>query len=351
MTGGGAPGGVLGDDGSGGAEEVLAAAAALVDAGEDHAAIDLLEAADRTRADDRIERRLVDLRHEACGRLRPTPRADWPPEGDDPGPGPWGPPECAVADLTPALLAGALAHRGSLLVRGLLDATQTRRMATAVNRTLLARERHRKGRTDPAVERWYRPFPLGEDRTRFGKARFVRAIDSPRGLHELLDAYRQVGVLDVITEHLGERPLASASKCVFRRSPPGMVGKDLHQDGSFLGADIRTVNVWTALTACGGPDSRAPALDLVARRIDHVVATGGSRTAFDWSVPDAAARALAGPEGIVRPRFEPGDALLFDQLLLHRTAMSRGMTEEREAIESWFFAPSAYPGDHVPFAV
>lgn len=331
-----------------GAGEALAAAEELVAAGEDLAAIDLLESADDVRADDHLERRLVALRHEAYGRLRPEPRPDWPPTGDDPGAGPWGPPECDGVELTAELLAGALAHRGSLLVRGLLDDRLTARMVRAVHRTFTAREQRRKGRTDQMVERWYQPFSLGQDRTRFGKASFIRAVDSPRGLHELLSSYRQVGVRDVIAEHLGERPAVSASKCVFRRSTPGWVGKDLHQDGSFLGAETRTVNVWTALTACGGPDGDAPALDLVPRRIDHVLPAGEGATAFDWSVADATAVELAGPGGIARPAFEPGDALLFDQLLLHRTAMARGMTRPREALESWFFAPSAYPGSHVP---
>jgi ectoine hydroxylase-related dioxygenase (phytanoyl-CoA dioxygenase family) len=51
---------------------------------------------------------------------------------------------------------------------------------------------------------------------------------------------------------------------------------------------------------------------------------------------------------IVRPLFEPGDALIFDQFLIHRTAASTDMTRDRYAIESWFFAPGAYPQRHLP---
>ena len=50
----------------------------------------------------------------------------------------------------------------------------------------------------------------------------------------------------------------------------------------------------------------------------------------------------------MRPIFEPGDALLFDERFLHRTAVEPEMTRERYAIESWFFAPSHYPGDQIP---
>jgi len=45
--------------------------------------------------------------------------------------------------------------------------------------------------------------------------------------------------------------------------------------------------------------------------------------------------------------FAPGDALLFDELLLHRTA-ALARAQDRYAIESWFFAPSSYPDNHVP---
>jgi hypothetical protein len=46
---------------------------------------------------------------------------------------------------------------------------------------------------------------------------------------------------------------------------------------------------------------------------------------------------------IARPRFEAGDALLFDERFLHKTGVSRGMTRPRHAVEAWFFAPSRFP--------
>ena len=44
----------------------------------------------------------------------------------------------------------------------------------------------------------------------------------------------------------------------------------------------------------------------------------------------------------MRPVFEAGDALLFDHLFLHRTAVDPGMTRDRYAVEAWFLAPSTY---------
>ena len=52
--------------------------------------------------------------------------------------------------------------------------------------------------------------------------------------------------------------------------------------------------------------------------------------------------------GFVITPFLPGDALLFDHLFLHRTGAPPGIRKPRYAIESWFFAPSAYPAQQVP---
>jgi len=64
---------------------------------------------------------------------------------------------------------------------------------------------------------------------------------------------------------------------------------------------------------------------------------------FEQAIDARLAEAAAGETPILRPIFEPGDALLFDHLFLHRTGTDPGMTETRYATETWFFAPSAYP--------
>ncbi|MDZ7732610.1 MAG: hypothetical protein U5R31_05365 [Acidimicrobiia bacterium] len=53
---------------------------------------------------------------------------------------------------------------------------------------------------------------------------------------------------------------------------------------------------------------------------------------------------------ILRPAFEPGDALFFDERFLHKTGSSRGMSRPRHAVETWFFAPSSFPRNYRPFA-
>ena len=71
----------------------------------------------------------------------------------------------------------------------------------------------------------------------------------------------------------------------------------------------------------------------------------------DWSVSQAVAEREAGEAGIVRPVFEPGDVLLFDELFLHATATDPAMRLPRYAVECWFFGPSSYPDGYAPLAV
>jgi len=49
--------------------------------------------------------------------------------------------------------------------------------------------------------------------------------------------------------------------------------------------------------------------------------------------------------------FKAGDAIVFDEMNLHRTSTLPGMTKSRFAIEAWFFAPSCYPLDQLPILV
>ncbi|MCH7790239.1 MAG: hypothetical protein IH940_12500, partial [Acidobacteria bacterium] len=90
----------------------------------------------------------------------------------------------------------------------------------------------------------------------------------------------------------------------------------------------------------------AAGLDIFHRRFDDLVETGGADI-FDWSVSDTTASRY-GVENIVRPEFDAGDALLFDQMTLHRTGIDPTMSKTRYAIETWFFSPSTYPGDQIP---
>ena len=113
------------DDHETSAVSVIERSRALEAAGEWQAAIDLLTDAQRSRPDPALDNRLVQVRHSAFAQLDVGELDEaWPPPVPDrfadrePGTLP----EIAAHELTAELLASALAHHGSLIVRGLLSA-------------------------------------------------------------------------------------------------------------------------------------------------------------------------------------------------------------------------------------
>jgi ectoine hydroxylase-related dioxygenase (phytanoyl-CoA dioxygenase family) len=163
-------------------------------------------------------------------------------------------------------------------------------------------------------------------------------------LFELCELLEETKMVELITSHLGERPALSANKCTLRRVPVD-TNTNWHQDGAFLGAEVRTLNVWLALSDCNGD---APGLEIVPRRLDTVLPSGTEGAMFDWSVSPEIVDEVSRSAPVVTPAFRAGDALLFDHLLLHRTAVEPGMTRERYAMEIWNFAPSDYPEGQIP---
>ena len=105
---------------------------------------------------------------------------------------------------------------------------------------------------------------------------------------------------------------------------------------------VRALNLWLSLSRCG---DEAPGLDLVPRRLDELVADPDRRgDARRSRSRRRKAEEAAGDTAIVRPIFEPGDALLFDELFLHQTGSDPSMPKPRYAIESWFFGALGVPG-------
>jgi hypothetical protein len=309
----------------------MADAARLADDGQVLEAIRLLTDANRMRRDPRIEERLVTLRHDAFTSLRRHPTTDPPAEvlAEEPD-GPLAPTD--PHDLTVAALRRGLAQHGCVLVRGLIPTRRAEALARGIDQALDAFDCCAAALGRQAAP-WYVPFSPRTGEYRVGGRRgWVRAsgalwtADSPRMLFELLQVVDETGIGALVEAYLGERPALSANKCTLRRVPVD-TNTNWHQDGAFLG------------------------LDLVPRRLDEVLPTGTDGALFDWSVsPTLVAEAANGHATVVRPSFSPGDALLFDHLFLHRTGVDPGMTRERWAIETWFFAPSTYPEGQIPLA-
>ena len=89
-------------------------------------------------------------------------------------------------------------------------------------------------------------------------------------------------------------------------------------------------------------------MDMVPRRLDSIIETGTEGAAFDWAVsPQMISKACEGSEP-THLHFKAGDAIIFDEMNMHRTSTLPGMTKNRFAIECWFFAPSCYPLEQLP---
>jgi hypothetical protein len=319
--------------------------------------IDALTRRNRERRDPEIERRVLQLRHEAGLRVAGSPLAE-PPHEPEPRfdllPDGAGVPEVAPAELNPELLRAAILSKGSLLVRGLLEPDDAIGLAREIELAFQAWETKEAGGSPPGG--YYDefqpnpPFNLAAERGWVSDAAGIWGADSPKVMVEVLEAFEGAGLRHLATAYLGERPAISVNKCTLRRVRPDVFGgatvSGFHQDGAFLG-DVRALNVWLSLSRCGDV---APGLDIVPRRIDHIVPTGTEGAAFDWSASRAVVEEAAGDATIARPIFEPGDVLLFDELCLHSTAADPEMPNTRYAVESWFFGPSAFPRDYAPLA-
>lgn len=324
------------------ARAALREADELAAAGRNLEALDLLTSRALGSGVPEVEIRLSELRYAAYAELSPAGPPSWPvpTDGVDRS-GPAEIPEVQAADLTVDAIRQAMQSRGSLLVRGLF-ADHAERFVDAIDTALASR-----GGDEGA---WWRNLPLPrEEAVSLGRhwvagGGGLLACDSPHVLDMLFAAYTALGLREVVGGYLGERPVLSGNKCTLRRVPLD-TNTDWHQDGAFLGDGIRALNVWIALTECG---LDSPGMDLVPKRFDEVVETGTGGAIFDWAVGPDTIPVVAPDAPPVRPVFGAGDAMLFDDLFLHRTAIDPSMTRPRYAIESWFFAPTDYPKGQVP---
>lgn len=300
------------------------------------------------------ETRLVALRHAAGVQLLEASAggADYPEPAFDQLPDRNG--ELAgitPEQLTPEILRAGILRDGCLLVRGVLSQDDVASLVRQIQAAFDARDALQAGR--PADDGYYHEFVpdprfAGEEGGRDWVAGGggIWVADSPHLMFEMLNSFERAGLTRVINEYLGERPTISVQKCTLRKVDPD-AGHGWHQDGAFMG-DVRALNVWLSLSRCG---DEAPGMDIVPRRLDHLVPSGTDGAIFEWSVSQKVAEEAAGDTGIVRPIFEPGDVLLFDDLFLHSTAAEPSMKKSRMAIESWFFGASASPAEYAPLAV
>jgi hypothetical protein len=318
------------------------------------AEIDRLAEANSANPDRETERRLMALRHVAGMRALKSngqapdfaapDSARLPEEGSVP--------EFSAEEVTPALVRAAILRDGFILVRGLVDRDDALRFGEQIDRAFVEREKFLEGQA-PAEGYYEEFFPGTEEyeealsvRPWIREGGGVLAVDSPMLSAEMIALFRKAGIAQLAEGYLGERPLISLQKTTLRKAEPHVAGA-WHQDGSFMG-DVRALNLWLSLSRCG---DESPGLDMVPRRLDYLVTQQTDEAVLSIQVSQKMAEEAAGDRKIIRPIFEPGDALFFDDLFLHATGSDPSMPKPRYAIENWFFGASGFPVEYGPIAV
>jgi hypothetical protein len=313
------------------------------------AEIDALTSANRGRSRREAERRLLALRHRAGIPLLDADPGDLVAAAPEQLPEAERLPEIAAADLTPELIRAGILRDGCLLVRGLVDRSAALAFAEQIDRAY--EERLRLGAGRRATKGYYEEFDPDErftevERSWIQEGGGLLAADSPLLAFQMMELFEAARLPEIVGRYLGEPPLISVQKTTLRKAEPSVAGA-WHQDGAFMG-EVRSLNLWLALSRCG---DEAPGLDIVPRRLDGLATTQTDEAMLDYQVSQRVAEEVAGDKPIVRLIFEPGDALFFDELFLHKTASDPTMPNPRFAVENWFFAGSSFPSDYAPLAV
>jgi hypothetical protein len=259
-------------------------------------------------------------------------------------------PEFRREDLTPELLRAAILRDGCALVRHLIPRQLALDLADGIDTAYARRE---AGETGEGPDDAYYDEFVPHDRFSGPMLRpwikeggGLLAADSPRLSFRMHELFAQAELPPLVADYLGEPALISAHKTTLRKAEPSVSGA-WHQDGSFMGP-VRSLNLWVSLSRCG---DEAPGLDIMPRRLSEYVATGTAGAELNWTISEQVVQDAAAGSTVTRPIFEPGDALLFDELFLHKTGSDPSMPNPRFAIENWFFGASAFPAEYAPIAV
>lgn len=258
-------------------------------------------------------------------------------------------PEIQFGELTSAVLESAMHHHGAIILRGMIDKNKAAEMRAMIDSTMnKALTRNDEG-FQPSE--WFsllpNDFPQKHQMAFTSKSGAIQSFFSPKASETILSMFGELGLRDVFREYLKDEPCVSFNKFVLRRLAPLENPADWHQDGAFMNANICSLNLWTALTRCGG-ETDAPGMDLVPKRLNEIVETGKNGAYFDWSVSFDTVKSKFVDNAPIRPTFDEGDALIFDHYNLHSTSYDPNYTQTRYAIETWFFAASQCPINQHP---
>jgi hypothetical protein len=169
-----------------------------------------------------------------------------------------------------------------------------------------------------------------------------RLVASMLPLAGVLQAVADSALREPIEAALGPAPLCNVDQSWIRHGQPA---HGWHQDGAlhfdFMAhagqapppdALLDMLTCWIALTPCG---TDAPGLEWAD--------ASGLPLQLPAALSPQAVLARHPAQALVRPEMQPGDALLFDGSLLHRTHALPGMSQPRTSLELRFFRASTWP--------
>jgi hypothetical protein len=335
----------------------------LVRAGDWRNAYETLATLNRKNANETLERAMIDILLQASD---PAGTVEIARPGDSPLPFKGSStcgiiPEVSAAALNAATLQEAIRDHGYLLVRGVVSTAFAGELRDTIDSAMRARlEVAVPDAVGLCNGPWYYESPhfpgnhIGfaaqNKQQKYGLTGSIMVADSPRGAFQVLEQYRAMNLKGLLSEYFGEPAVLASRKWVFRVQPPREVGDGVgggwHQDGQFMGAGARALNMWIALTPCGDTTT-APGLALIPKRIHEIMEYGTGGANIDWVVGREVIEKLAVEAPVVRPCFAAGDALFFDHLSLHRSGHAKNQDHNRYALESWFYAASGNAGNYV----
>jgi len=271
-------------------------------------------------------------------------------------------PEIEAADLNSETLAGAIRHHGAVIVRGMADRKFCEEQRYNIDQSIAgakefysvkARDRHKMVRDVSQKDIWFSLFPQVKNHATSGEIHMMFATGavwtflSPKVADRLTRFFDDANLRPLLQQYFEDDPCLSLNKSVLRRITPLANPADWHQDGAFMSTDIKSLNLWVALSECGA-GTNAPGMDLIPKRLSKVVETGTNGAAFDWSVSHKSVGEWFKESPPVRPYFAEGDAIFFDHLNLHATSYDAEFTKPRYAIETWFFAQNHNADNQTP---
>ena len=187
-------------------------------------------------------------------------------------------PEIAGSELTLDHLRSAIRHHGTLLVRGLVDQERVAMLVDDIEHTLRAYD------TRAGVQRPVRASSTGgtsrsgtvvsatSKSAHMRKRGSVLTVESPPAMFDLVETFDAVGLYfhNWCASTSANRQWYFARKATLRRISHDGESGGWHQDGAFMGVDIRSLNVWLALwrpvvTARRGLDIVGSATDRVGQ--------------------------------------------------------------------------------------